>query len=111
MNVKLMAFGVLLAAAAMPSGATCFTVFNGSTVVYRSTSSPVDLSERLSVTVPAQFGLNTFMTMSNDDADCGGGRIGSTVGAPVGGLPVAAVTTRQLPKRTPGRLTPANAGP
>ncbi len=70
MKPKLFVLGLLSATLATTSQAACYTVFDGAAVLYRSTTSPVDLSQPYSVAVPARFGSSAFMTVSNDDSDC-----------------------------------------
>jgi hypothetical protein len=59
--------GLLLARGAL---AMCYEVYAGDRLVYRSTTTPVDLSRPLHETVPAQFGRGAALMFFPIDAGC-----------------------------------------
>jgi hypothetical protein len=63
----LVALGLLLSQQAF---ASCYAVYSGDRLVYRSVASPVDLSRPLHETVPARFGRGTTMTFSPATEGC-----------------------------------------
>ena len=64
----------LLLGATLVSGmaqATCYTVYKANgTVLQRSSTSPVNLSEQIGDTVPAKFGSGATMVVSDDGVYC-----------------------------------------
>ena len=61
---------VLGLSALAPAHAACYTVYRQSGAIYRSTSSPVNLSLPLSDTVPARFGPGASMVASLEELGC-----------------------------------------
>ena len=61
---------LLGAASALQARAACYTVYVGNGIVYRSTTTPVDLSRPYSETLPARFGRGASMITSHDDTGC-----------------------------------------
>jgi hypothetical protein len=63
----LIAAGLLLSQHAL---ATCYAVYSGDRLVYRSVASPVDLSRPLHETVPARFGRGATMMFTASSEGC-----------------------------------------
>ena len=63
----LIAAGVLLA---QPALATCYAVYSGDRLVFRSIASPVDLSFPLHETVPPRFGRSSTMMFFPSSEGC-----------------------------------------
>jgi hypothetical protein len=63
----LIAAGLLLS---QPALATCYAVYSGDRLVYRSVATPVDLSRPLHETVPARFGRGTTMMFFPSSEGC-----------------------------------------
>lgn len=53
----------------LPAKATCYTVYRDSIVLFQSSVAPVDMSQPISVTVPAKFGEGATMTFT-DTSPC-----------------------------------------
>lgn len=60
--------GLVMLAFGVPAKATCYTVYRDSTVLFQSTRAPVDMSQPISVTVPAKFGEGATMTFTGSSA-------------------------------------------
>jgi hypothetical protein len=63
----LIAAGMLLA---QPALATCYAVYSGERLVFRSMTSPVDLSRSLHETVPARFGRGATLMFFPSSEGC-----------------------------------------
>lgn len=102
---------LVLGAVALPAAAECFTVYDSANrIIYRSDSSPIDLSGRIGPALQAQFPGGQLI-ISDDDRSCtfispaspvsvmagmarGGGTV-STVSAPAPGASMDVVSSDQ----------------
>ena len=94
---------------AAPAWSSCYTVYDGSRLVYQSTRSPVDLSLPLHETVPKRFGRAASMVFVADSDSCSmlDNSVNSFVPFQAGNAAVAA----QLADRSAsGSRTPARSG-
>ena len=101
----LIALGLLLSQQAL---AACYAVYSGDRLVYRSVTSPVDLSRPLHETVPARFGHSATLMFSPSSEGC------TSVDVTA---PPSPLLTNEEGARTPrrrganGRDTPLDLGP
>lgn len=84
MKVSLICLAWLGAASALPAQAACYTVYLGTSITYRSTTPPVDLSRPYGETVPWRFGSGASMITTNDETGCS--QIVLSGGAPPEGI-------------------------
>ena len=75
-----------------PAWSSCYTVYSGSSLVYQSTRSPVDMSYPLHETLPKRFGAGATMVFVPDNDSCGAldNEINSLVRFPLANASVAA---------------------
>jgi len=106
MKVSLICLALLGTASALPVQAACYTVYLGNSIVYRSTTSPVDLSRPYSETVPWRFGSGATMITANDETGCT--RIELSRGAPPEGISRGGAAVRSRPSSA-ARPRPADA--
>ena len=70
MKLPLICLATLGVVSALPAQAACYTVFTGNSIVYRSTTPPVDLSRPYSETLPLRFGSGASLIEANDETGC-----------------------------------------
>jgi hypothetical protein len=92
MKLPLICLASLGIASALPAQAACYTVYLGSSITYRSTTPPVDLSRPYSETLPARFGGGASMITTNDEIGCT--RVVLSGGAPPEGISHGASAAR-----------------
>jgi hypothetical protein len=92
MKLRLICLASLGIASALPTQAACYTVYLGSSITYRSTTPPVDLSRPYGETLPARFGSGASMITTNDETGCS--RVVLSGGAPPEGITRGASVAR-----------------
>ena len=110
MKVSLICLAWLGMASALPAQAACYTVYLGTSITYRSTTPPVDLSRPYGETVPWRFGSGATMITTNDETGCS--QIVLAGGAPPEGISRggsaarsrAAATAKPRPSDAPASL-------
>ena len=92
MKLRLICLASLGIASALPTQAACYTVYLGSSIAYRSTIPPVDLSRPYGETLPARFGNGASMITTDDETGCT--RVVLSGGAPPEGITRGASVAR-----------------
>jgi len=101
MKLPLICIASLALASALPAQASCYTVYLGNSIAYRSTTPPVDLSRPYGETVPWRFGSGATMITTTDDTGCT--QIVLSGGSPPEGISrgPAMVRTNAKPRSSP----------